>query len=88
LGPDSTRIEREKPVPKHLNRRSFLGLTAAAPLAAQTTKAPAIKSGAPAATYEVIVCGGGNSGLPAAAAAARGGATGKLKDCIKKRGKK
>jgi len=61
-------------VPKHLNRRSFLGLTAAAPLAAQTTKAPAIKSGAPAATYDVIVCGGGNSGLPAAVAAARGGA--------------
>jgi hypothetical protein len=58
----------------NFNRRSFLGMTAAAPLAAQTTRAPATKAGAPTATYDVIVCGGGNSGLPAAVAAARAGA--------------
>ena len=58
----------------NLNRRSFLGLTAAAPLAAQTRPGAAAKPAAPAASYDVIVCGGGTAGLPAAVAAARRGA--------------
>ena len=60
-------------MPHNLNRRSLLGMTAAAPLAAQTRAGGSAKA-APAASYDIIVCGGGTAGLPAAVAAARGGA--------------
>ena len=63
-----------------MKRRSFLplsgmGVLGAGALLNRPTSAAAQRAPATASkTYDVIVCGGGNAGLPAAVAAARGGA--------------
>jgi len=59
---------------RSLERRSFLGAAVAAPMPAQTQNASSTQANGPAAKYDVIVCGGGNSGVPTAVAAARAGA--------------
>ncbi len=57
-----------------LSRRGFLFATGAGSFVAGAASAPAGESIPATAEYDIIVCGGGTSGIPAAVAAARQGA--------------